>query len=134
MDNPVAVSDLEDRWRPFSSDEHRVGATLLDDAWGLLTGPTGRMSLPADLDAGTVTTRDVVAVVCAMVLRVMRNPDGKISESVDDYSYRRADAVADGSLYVSEGELARLTPAPRRAPSGAFTIRQRAPLPWSSVY
>ena len=124
MDNPVTVSDLESRWRPFTDNEKLVGQTLLEDAWDMVTGPTQLPGLPVDLDTGTVTSRSVISVLSAMVLRVMRNPDGKVSESVDDYSYRRSDAVADGTLYVTDDELARLTPARRvTSVSGAFTIR-----------
>lgn len=61
------------------------------------------------------------------VARVLRNPDGKVSESIDDYAWRRADAVADGSLFLSDDDWLALSPAAVANMGGAFTIRARAP-------
>lgn len=127
MENPVTVTDLEERWRPLTPAERVNAGALLADAWSLVTGPTGRSGLPADLDAGSVPVGSVVAVLSAAVLRVLRNPDGKVSETIDDYAYRRADGVSDGSLYLTADELARLTPAAVDVTRGAFTIRPGAP-------
>ncbi|HYH11731.1 MAG TPA: Gp19/Gp15/Gp42 family protein, partial [Thermomicrobiales bacterium] len=103
MANPVTVAELEARWRPLTPAEAEVAQALLDDAWAILT--LRLPTLEQRMDAQEVSTGAVIAVVSAMVLRVMRNPDGKISESIDDYTYRRADAVSDGALFVSSAEL-----------------------------
>ena len=119
MANPVTLTDIEARWRPLTSEEQVVTQSLLDDAWVVLT--TRVPSVPQRLTDATLDTSLVVAVVSAMVLRVLRNPDGKVQESIDDYTYRRADAVSDGALYVSADEMALLSPA--AVSSAAFTIR-----------
>lgn len=108
MANPATVTDVEDRWRPLTTDETVVAQTFLTDAWALLTAR--RPTLEADITAGTVTTANAVRVVVAMVLRVLRNPDGKRIESIDDYSYTRDDEVSTGLLHVTPAELADITP------------------------
>lgn len=116
MSNPVTTSDIAARWRPLSTEETAVATALLADAWAILTARDstieGRLSAtPATLDVALVR-----AVVTAMVLRVMRNPDGKRQESIDDYSWTLDNAVSSGFLYVTDDELALL-----RAPSTAST-------------
>lgn len=120
MANPVTVSDLEARWRPLTPGEVGVAQALLDDAWAVLSVRLPNLVGDLEADPPAVAQSVVVAVVSAMVLRVMRNPDGKVSESIDDYTYRRSDAVADGSLYVTADELGLLSPT---GSGNAFTIR-----------
>jgi DNA-binding transcriptional LysR family regulator len=78
-----------------------------------------RMASSASLE--TVVRRTVAAAVA----RVLRNPDGKIQETIDDYSYRRADAVAEGVLQLTDIEWGLLGPSTAAASPGAFTIRFR---------
>lgn len=81
----------------------------------------------------------VTSIVATAVARVLRNPDGKIQEAIDDYSFRRAD-TADGSLTLTEAEWDAL--AATTAPNGtttAFTVGARAhPTPqprfWDDYY
>lgn len=112
--NPATVGDLEARWRPLSEAERAVAQELLDDAWEAVLLPS-RPLLTAQLAAGTVPDRAVRFVLCSMVLRVLRNPDGKAMESIDDYRYQRDASVSSGALYVSPDELAMLVPAANRA-------------------
>ena len=49
-----------------------------------------------------------------MALRVLRNPDGKVEESIDDYRYRRDALLASGVLHVTDDELADVTPGRRQ--------------------
>ncbi len=90
---------------------------MLADAWAVLL--TRSPTIETRLASGSVSTSVVVAVVSAMVLRVLRNPDGKVAETIDDYSWRRADGQASGFLYVSDDELLLLGSAARPA---AFSI------------
>lgn len=61
--------------------------------------------------AGVVLGPNVVRVLTAMVLRILRNPDGYDSETIDDYTYRRNSLMSSGALHVTGDELADLTPA-----------------------
>lgn len=103
----VLVSDIEARWRPLSAAESLVAAAVITDALGILN--TRRPSMDAEIIAGLVTSDNVTAVVSAMVLRVLKNPDGKGEEGIDDYHYKRDAAVASGVLYVSDDELRLIT-------------------------
>jgi Phage protein Gp19/Gp15/Gp42 len=108
MPNPATIDDVEARFRPLTPAEQVVAETFLDDAWWLLLGRLP--NLEANLDAGTVSTENAVRVVASMVVRVLRNPDGKVEESIDDYRYRRDALVSSGALHVTDDELADLTP------------------------
>lgn len=107
MTSLVIVSDLEARWRPLSAPESIVAQAYLDDAQGLIL--VRRPALLADIAAGTVSMASLIAVLTAMVLRVLKNPDGKGEESIDDYRYKRDAAIASGALYVSDDELRLVT-------------------------
>ncbi len=108
MPNPATISDIEARWRPLVDLEPINATAFLDDAWAELL--SRRPTLEADMTATTVTTANVVRVVCAMVLRILKNPDGWDQESIDDWSGRRNALVADGVLRVTAEELASVSP------------------------
>ena len=103
----VLVSDLEARWRPLSTSEGFVALAYLADALNEVV--VRRPTLAADVTAGLVTQASLVRVVTAMVLRVLKNPDGKGEESIDDYRYKRDAVIASGALYVSDDELRLIT-------------------------
>lgn len=108
MPNPTTVADLEARWRPLSTQEAINAQAFLTDAWAHLTGR--RPNLEADMTAGTVSNENVVKVVSAMVLRVLKNPDGWEDEAIDDWRGKRHQAISSGELYVTSTELADVTP------------------------
>jgi hypothetical protein len=120
MPNPVITADLEARFRPLSAAEEVTAQALLDDAWAVLL--TVIPDLEARMAAGTPSTSLVVSVASAMVLRVMRNPNGVRSWSVDDYSETRDNSIAAGSLYVAPEEIRLLTGLASSARSGAFSV------------
>lgn len=99
----VLVSDIEARWRPLSPAEQVVAQTFIADALSILT--TRRPTLDADVTAGLVTQQTLTSIVSSMVLRVLKNPEGKRQESIDDYSWTRDNAVSSGALYVSDEEM-----------------------------
>lgn len=122
--NPATVDDLSNRsLRQLSVDELRVGEVLLDDAWSIIVAQ--RPTVIARLDAPSgdpALSTLIVQIACAMVLRVLNNPDGKLEEAVDDYRWRRDSALSSGALYLSDAELALLA-AGDTVSDGAFTIR-----------
>lgn len=111
MANPATVADIEARWRPLVGQELTNADVFLDDAWALLLGR--RPTLDDDLIAGTVSETNVIRVLCAMVIRVLRNPEGYLEESVDDYRYRRDAVLSTGLLHVTADELADISPGRR---------------------
>lgn len=116
MQNPAIVADLEARFRPLSDTERDNAQALLDDAWAILLSHRPTLEAPTP----PVSSDLVRAVVSAMVLRVLRNPEGIRQWSVDDASFTRDNALSAGGLYVSDEELSLLNGG---SGSGAFTIR-----------
>lgn len=98
----ATVDDLRARLlgRDLTPDEVTKAPALLADASAIMRG-----RFPA-LDLATPGT--AVGVCCAMVLRVLQNPQGKRSEAIDDYSYTIDSARSAGELYLTEQEAAQL--------------------------
>ncbi len=116
----ASTRDVEALFGDLSDQQSLAAAVMLE-----------RISAEIRIKAPTIDTRiaaspDLALIVSGVavdaVLRVLRNPDSKVQESIDDYSYRRADAVADGVLYLTPGEVEKLAD-PVGTPRGAFTIR-----------
>lgn len=121
MTNPATTADLVARWRPLSDQEETNGETFLADAWRMLR----RRLTTLEDDIADDTTGDleaeVVRILCAAVLRVMKNPDGKRQESIDDYSWTRDQAVSAGLLYFGDDEIGAVT-VDGTGPTGAFSF------------
>jgi hypothetical protein len=128
MANPATTADLESRWRPLVGQEVTNGQTFLDDAWGMLKRriPTIETLIADDVDLEA----EVVRVLATAVLRVMKNPDGKRSESIDDYRWERDEALAAGVLYFTDDELADLLPGSGER-GRAFVIDPLAGRDWT---
>jgi hypothetical protein len=112
----TSVSDVELEWNqtvPDASLGHVVRLIQRAERIVARKVPT----LAARITAGTTTADDVRDVVAAMVVRVLRNPDGKQSESAGDYSYQLASGAAGGRLYLASDELNLLLGGGRRASS-----------------
>lgn len=69
--------------------------------------------------AGSPSVAVVAAVESNAVIRKIKNPDGKVSEGVDDYNYRLNENARKGELFLTDDEWDLLTPG---APDGAWTI------------
>lgn len=135
MAGPATATDLSNRsLRTLTVKQLSVGAILLEDAWSVITAklPTSVERVEADEAFRAL----VVQVQCAMVLRVLNNPDGKFEESSDDYSYRRDQAVSTGMLYLSDAEES-LLGAGDGGSEGAWTIKPAGITPgrgyWAST-
>jgi len=100
-----------------SSDEiAQVSAWLADvEALILSRVPT----LAALVLAGDPSSAVVVMVEANAVIRKVRNPEGKVSEDIDDYRYRLNADAARGDLFLTDDEWALLTP---NSSTAAFTI------------
>ena len=112
MLNPAIPGDVASRWRPLSDQETQNAQTFLNDAWVLLARRMKRLGVDLDAQdaADPMFADDVVRVLCAAVLRVMKNPDGKRQESIDDYSWSMGEAAASGLLGFTDEELDDLVP------------------------
>jgi hypothetical protein len=83
--------------------------TLITKAQTLLPAATEQW-----VTDGRLTEALVSSVVEDMVVRVMRNPRAYRQVSIDDFSGTIDQAISSGLLYLSDDELARLTPATPR--------------------
>lgn len=107
----ATLTDLADRLgRDLTATEERQATAWLADAEALILD-----RFPQYATAPTAISKKVC---CAMVLRVLTNPDGKRQEALDDYSYTIDSSRSTGEVYLSEEEAAQLRPSPR----GAFNI------------
>lgn len=124
MTNPATSADLVARsLRTLTDQEKTVGTTLLEDAWNIIVSrvPSAETRL-SDSGFDQRFSALVVQIECAMVLRVLNNPDGKRSESIDDYQYQLDQAVSTGALYLSDAEYDLLTSRDATSDT-AFTIK-----------
>lgn len=117
MTNPATTADIVSRWRPLSTQETTNATTFLDDAWRMLRRKFPTLAVDVEDDADL--SAEAVRVMVTAVLRVMKNPDGKRQESIDDYSWTRDQAVSAGLLYFTDADLDDLYP---EGPTGAFSF------------
>jgi hypothetical protein len=87
--------------------------------------------LGALITAGQIDQNAVVYVETEAVIRKIRNPDGKVSEDIDDYRYRLNTDAAKGSIFITDDEWALIGPQDLAAPAGAYSV-QLLP-PWSTT-
>ena len=95
----ATVDDVELRWgRTPSDEETTLIETRLDDVERMIY-----RRLP-DLDQwisdGDVALADVIQVESEVVLRLVRNPEGYVSESDGNYSYQMQRELASGRLTI----------------------------------
>ena len=95
----ATVSDVAVRWaRTPSVEEEALINVKLADVERLI-----RMRIP-DLDAlvtaGTIDVDAVIQVESEAVLRVIRNPDGFVSETDGNYTYQYSQTTGIGKLLI----------------------------------
>ena len=123
---PVTDSDITNRWRALTVAESSIIETLILDAQDELEDAIeGAGYLPIDW-TDEKADRRYKRTVASMVKRLLLNPEGFLSETIEgEYSYRREEALTAGAIYVSDVELAKFRSTTRRR-RGAFTIRLSA--------
>jgi hypothetical protein len=115
------ASVVESLWRTLTADEQRRVTHLLNFASAII-----RSRVP-DIDdritAGSLDASFAGQIAAAMVIRVLKNPDGHSQESIDDFSYQIDAALATGALYLSDDEFKAL----RGRRPRSFSIRPSPP-------
>jgi hypothetical protein len=86
-----------------SSDQTWVEKKI-EEAEGILETYVGDLTDWVDVDPSKRTGK-VILVVCRMVDRVIKNPDGYNTETDGDYSYGRSGSLASGEVYASRADL-----------------------------
>lgn len=122
MDNPATTAHLVARgYTPTPGSN--APQTRLDEAWRALQREQQLPGLVARIQSGDLPVPDVIDVVAAAALRVLRNADGVREEStaIDDYRETRRHADASLDLYFTAAEIRRLMPATTYIPTaGSF--------------
>lgn len=111
MDNPATLAALvaRDYTGPASPAAQQ---TRLDEAWRALQRQRELPGLVARIESGDLSVQDVIDVIAAAALRVLRNPEGVEEESgaIDDYRETRKHSDATLDLYFTGAEIRRLQP------------------------
>jgi len=116
----AAISDVSTRLGRPITDPNEVAQVQawLEDIEAMILA---RIPDLADLvAAGTPPVQAVVMVESNAVIRKIKNPDGKVSEGVDDYNYRLNENARKGELFLTDDEWELLTP---NVVSSAFSTR-----------
>jgi hypothetical protein len=97
------VADIELEWNQQVPPENEAHVNwVIDKAEAVLVTIPG---LAARITAGTVTAQQLKFVVAAMVVRVLRNPEGKRSETAGDYSYELATGSSgESGMFLTAAE------------------------------
>lgn len=117
----VAVDNdaVAKRWRPLTSAELDIVGQIIEDAQDILEEELEEIGITgAPVPTDERWERRYVRTVATMVKRVLQNPDALLSESIDDYEYRRDRAISAGALYLADDELAKF----RRRSRASFSI------------
>jgi hypothetical protein len=104
--------------RSLSPSEQQQVAAWLEDIESTIKSRIP--NLDALVAAGTLLASVLVKIESAAIIRVLRNPDGKLTERIDDYSWTRDNSTATGALCLTDEEWDELTPS---GSYEAFTIR-----------
>ena len=84
-----------------------------------------------DLDAlisdGRLSAELLVDVETEAVIRKVKNPDGKVSEGIDDYNYRLNENARKGDLFLTDEEWALISPDLPATLGGAYSVPLGAP-------
>jgi hypothetical protein len=123
--SPATAEDLTLRSLvPLTPQQVTVGVVKLGDAFNEIVARVPSVAERLDaLQSDELFRKLVVQVQVAAVLRWLKNPDGKYQEAGDDYSFSRDASLATGEVYISDQEVALLSPVASQSPSGAYSIR-----------
>lgn len=103
----ATATDIADRLgRELDETEARIVSARLADAELLITSRIP--DLAAQVTAGTIDPAAVTMVEADAVLRLIRNPEGYVTETDGNYSYQIDQRVATGRLVILDDEWALL--------------------------
>lgn len=101
----ASVSDVTARWaRTPSDEESSLIDVRLEDVERLIRRTI--TDLDDQISDGDIDEDDVIQVEADAVLRLVRNPEGYLSESDGDYTYMMRQDIATGRLEILPEEWA----------------------------
>lgn len=112
----ASATDVADRLgRALTTEETTLVSKRLEDTERMLER---RVDLAAGIAAETFSEADVVQIEADAVLRLVRNPEGYVSENDGTYGYEFSREVASGKLEILPEEWRMLGVRP----SGLFQL------------
>lgn len=122
----AATTDVTVRWaRTPSPEEEALIGVRLEDVERLIRRrvPT----LDAKISSGAVDVKDVIQVESESVLRLVRNPEGYLSESDGNYTYMLRSDLASGRLEIlpEEWEVLGVTRSRMAVLTPTFTVDEQ---------
>lgn len=125
MDPFATAEHVAGLWRALTDDEATLADNYLAAASRIIRAEVS--DIDDRIDAGTLDAELAGDVAVAMVLRVMKNPNGvrQRSETYADFSFSETvdQAISSGLLYLDDRERATLA----KRGSGAFSIAPTQP-------
>lgn len=101
----ATAQDVATRWgRELTAEETSMVEVRLEDAERMIRRRI--KDLDNQIQSGAINVEDVVQVESDCVLRLARNPEGYVSETDGDYTYRLSEAFAAGALGITDDEWA----------------------------
>ena len=101
------VQDVELEWgQPVTAESSLYVGWQIEKAERLIASKV--RDLQTRLDDDLIAVEDIRFVVAAMVVRVLRNPEGKQAETAGDYSYQLSSGARSGQMYLTADERALL--------------------------
>lgn len=95
----ATAADVAVRWaRTLTDEETALVNARLEDVERMIKRRI--TDLAARISAGTVLQEDVVQVEADAVLRLVRNPEGYLSETDGNYTYMLQQGTASGTLTI----------------------------------
>lgn len=120
----VTADEVGGAWRPLTTEEATGIETKSARAWTRLAAVVP--ALEKNLEADLVREETVKDVMVSMIVRVLKNPESvrTVAESIDDGSESRTldNSISTGELYVTDFEIAMLTPQSELPSYGLYTI------------
>jgi hypothetical protein len=122
----VLHTDIADRFRPLTDDETVTVDAYIRDAQVTLESQAVRAGITRDgVLADVYGAETYKRIIATAVVRVLRNPDGFLEYTTDDFTGRYDKVISSGALYIGEDEVEQLRPVASKRRSGAFSIRPR---------
>lgn len=132
---PANADDVAARWTGALTDEDKTRIqTWLEDAWlqvkkvPALTERIAAERAPylPEVRCGDLE-QEAIAVLCSMVIRVLKNPKSLWAFGVDDGSAQYDRTISSGEIYLADDERARLAPPQVNALAGMYSIPMGLP-------
>lgn len=114
-----------------STAEEDLAGVLLDDVEEMIVARIPDLIAQTAAEPPTISVATVTRVEAWVVVRFLKNPDGKFQESIDDYSFTRDRAVSSGMLGLTDDEWDEILPS--AGTSSAFTIQSPSAVTYTAA-